>query len=222
LTNPTNPEPFFIAENRALDMVNSVAAPWGEQIEWLGSGYDLLSWLEKSGLVARDVAKRMRDETPPGALDEVAAQARDLREWFRIFVAANAGRRIEPSALAELGNLNRLIAGDATYRQIEPLPAKMLQPAPDGQGGYISSLHLQRHRKWRGAQDLLLPIAEAMSEMICGVNFEQVKNCEGPNCTLWFHDTSKNRSRRWCTMAMCGNRAKAAAHRARMRSDRQE
>ncbi|MEL6323421.1 MAG: CGNR zinc finger domain-containing protein, partial [Pseudomonadota bacterium] len=36
---------------------------------------------------------------------------------------------------------------------------------------------------------------------------------EGPTCTLYFHDVSKNHKRRWCSMDICGNRAKAAAHR---------
>lgn len=65
---------------------------------------------------------------------------------------------------------------------------------------------------------LLLPLAEAMGDLICHADFEQVKICEGPTCTLWFNDVSKNHTRRWCSMAVCGNRAKAAAHRAKNRS----
>jgi len=42
-----------------------------------------------------------------------------------------------------------------------------------------------------------------------------VKNCEGPTCTMLFLDTTKGHARRWCTMAVCGNRAKQASHRAR-------
>jgi hypothetical protein len=41
--------------------------------------------------------------------------------------------------------------------------------------------------------------------------------CEAGNCSLWFLDVSKGHARRWCSMAICGNRAKAAAHRARAR-----
>ncbi|MBD2103918.1 CGNR zinc finger domain-containing protein [Leptolyngbya sp. FACHB-261] len=36
--------------------------------------------------------------------------------------------------------------------------------------------------------------------------------CEGANCTFWFHDRTKSHARRWCSMAICGNRAKATSH----------
>ena len=70
------------------------------------------------------------------------------------------------------------------------------------------------------AQDLLLPIAEAMGDLLCNVDFASVRKCESPACTLWFRDVSKNHTRRWCSMAICGNRAKAAAHRAKVRAAR--
>jgi predicted RNA-binding Zn ribbon-like protein len=43
----------------------------------------------------------------------------------------------------------------------------------------------------------------------------RVRRCAHPECVLYFHDTSPKRSRRWCSMATCGNRAKAARHYAR-------
>jgi len=211
MTKSIRPQPLLIADHCGLDFLNSIAAPWGEQIEWLGDGADLLTWLEQAGLIPQD-------ET----LDEVAAHARDLREWFREFVAAHAGQKIELSALTSLDKLNRLIAGDEAYRQIEPRLAKTHNATQQNRETRNSSLQWQRHRHWRAPEDLLLPIAEAMGDLICQASFERVKNCEGPKCTLWFHDTSKNHTRRWCTMAVCGNRAKAAAHRAKMRTNRQE
>ena len=42
------PPPFFVGDDLALDFLNSVAAPWGEQIEWLASGGDLIAWLEQA------------------------------------------------------------------------------------------------------------------------------------------------------------------------------
>ncbi|MDT8912894.1 CGNR zinc finger domain-containing protein [Amycolatopsis sp. PS_44_ISF1] len=43
----------------------------------------------------------------------------------------------------------------------------------------------------------------------------RVRHCAHPECVLYFYDTSPKRSRRWCSMATCGNRAKAARHYAR-------
>ena len=207
------PEPLFIADDPALDLLNSVGAPWGTHIEWLGGGRELLVWLEQAGLVPTEVSMRFREETSPEALDDVAAQACELREWFRAFVAAHAGRRLGPAALADVDKINRLLARDETYRQIEP-------QGMNSRGTRSSSFQWRRHRRWRTPEDLLLPIAEAMADLICHADFERVKNCGGPTCTMWFHDVSKNHTRRWCTMAVCGNRAKAAVHRAKKRAVR--
>ncbi|HEY6735223.1 MAG TPA: CGNR zinc finger domain-containing protein, partial [Roseiarcus sp.] len=43
---------------------------------------------------------------------------------------------------------------------------------------------------------------------------------EGANCTLVFVDRTRRRGRRWCSMALCGNRAKQAAHRHRLKTKR--
>ncbi len=210
MTEAIRPKPLFIADNHALDLLNSVGAPWGTEIEWLGDGRDLLDWLDQAGLVPPDVLAGFREKTSPDVLDGIAAQARDLREWFRAFIATHSGRGLEPTVLADLDKINRLLARDETYRQIEPRAIE----AQDAGG---SSLQWRRHRRWRTPEDLLLPIAEAMADLICQADLERVKNCEGPTCTMWFHDVSKNHTRRWCTMAVCGNRAKAAAHRAKKR-----
>ncbi len=56
---------------------------------------------------------------------------------------------------------------------------------------------------WLAADDLLRMLTRAP---------DRIKQCAHENCVLWFHDTSKNGTRRWCSMAACGNRAKAARH----------
>jgi predicted RNA-binding Zn ribbon-like protein len=44
---------------------------------------------------------------------------------------------------------------------------------------------------------------------------ERIHRCRGPDCILWFLDTSRNGTRRWCSMDVCGNRSKVRRHRAR-------
>ena len=48
---------------------------------------------------------------------------------------------------------------------------------------------------------------------------DRVKHCENPDCALWFFDTTRNGTRRWCSMAACGNRMKARRHYRRTRSN---
>jgi predicted RNA-binding Zn ribbon-like protein len=54
-----------------------------------------------------------------------------------------------------------------------------------------------------------------MAQLVCDEDFQKVKACEGHRCTLIFVDRTRGRARRWCSMSVCGNRAKQAAHRAR-------
>jgi predicted RNA-binding Zn ribbon-like protein len=72
-------------------------------------------------------------------------------------------------------------------------------------------------RRWRSPEALLLPIGEAMANFVCEESLEDVKACEGASCTLMFADHTRQRTRRWCSMAICGNRAKQAAHRSRLK-----
>ncbi|HVN02603.1 MAG TPA: ABATE domain-containing protein [Caulobacteraceae bacterium] len=200
------PAPLLIADDVSLDFLNTIASPAGAPIEWLASGEDLLAWLTQTGLVPDDVVAAMRRATKPAELDGVAAQARDLREWFRSFVRAHKGAPLTPAALSQLAPLNQLLARDERYDALTPDPA--------GGGG----LALETRRRWREPTALLLPIAHAMAELIATADFTRVKACENPSCTLVFHDKSHRGGRRWCSMAVCGNRAKQAAHRHRMKA----
>jgi predicted RNA-binding Zn ribbon-like protein len=64
---------------------------------------------------------------------------------------------------------------------------------------------------------LLGPVAEAASNLLCYGNPAYVKKCENPACVLYFYDGTKNHSRRWCSMKACGNRTKVASFYQRQR-----
>jgi predicted RNA-binding Zn ribbon-like protein len=71
-------------------------------------------------------------------------------------------------------------------------------------------------RRWRSPESLLQPIGEVMATLVTQEDFAHIKSCEGPSCTLLFADHTRGHSRRWCSMDLCGNRAKQAAHRRRI------
>ena len=143
----------------------------------------------------------------PGELNKVADQARALREWFRRFVHKHMGRPLPPKALQELGPLNKLLQGDEAFSQI----SRHREREGD-------RLELRAMRRWRSPESLLLPIGEALAKFVCEEDFARVKACEGHRCTLVFADHSRMQARRWCSMAICGNRAKQAAHRNRLKN----
>jgi predicted RNA-binding Zn ribbon-like protein len=198
---------IFIADSLGLDFLNSVATPVDAPIDWLDSGDGLLRWLAEAKLVPADALEELKARAMPGELDEVADQARALREWFRGFVRKHMGRPLPPKALAELEPLNKLLRRDETFSQISRHHER------DG-----DRFALQVMRRWRSAESLLLPIAEALAKFVVEEDFARVKACEGQNCTLVFADHTRGQARRWCSMAICGNRAKQAAHRIRLKN----
>jgi predicted RNA-binding Zn ribbon-like protein len=197
------PEPFFFADAVGLDFLNSIATPADEPVEWISSGDDLLEWLEKAGLIGKNVPKAVRECALPGELDAVAAQARALREWFRAFVEAHTGKKLEARSVAELGPLNRVLRRDEQFGQVEV--GSRSDPG----------LHYVTQRRWRSPEALLFPIATAIADVICNEDFGKIRACEGHKCTVFFADHTRGGVRRWCSMAICGNRAKQAAHRER-------
>jgi len=200
--------PIFVADAKGIDFLNSRATPFDTPVEWLGSGDDLIAWLKAADLAPADVLKDFKASALPGELDAVAAQARSLREWFRGFVQRHMGKALKASALNELEPLNRILERDETYGQIG-----LAQDA--ARRG--SRLVWLEKRRWRSSDSLLLPIARAIAKVICNEDFKLIKACEGHACTLTFVDRTKSHRRRWCSMAVCGNRAKQAALRERLR-----
>jgi predicted RNA-binding Zn ribbon-like protein len=199
----------FIADSVGLDFLNSVATRDGQRVEWLGSGADFLAWLEQSKLVPLEILESARARGVSGELDRVADKARRLREWFREFVHARKGRRLEVADVRDVAPLNELLARDEGFGQ--------LVPGADG-----SALALRTQRRWRLPDMLLLPVAESLARVISEEDFTHVKVCEGPSCTLMFADRMHRHARRWCSQEVCGNRAKQAAYQQRMRSNRKK
>jgi predicted RNA-binding Zn ribbon-like protein len=207
----TRPPRMFIADSRGLDFLNSIGTPEDTIVEWLANGEDLLAWLQEAKLIDPADAAANRAKAFPGELDEVAAQARALREWFRDFVLAHMGRPLTAKALDLLEPLNRVLERDDAYGAI------VARPAHFHDHNDKSVLEWRPLRRWSAPNSLILPIAQAMAELVCSEDFSLVKGCEGKLCTLLFLDRTHGRARRWCSMSICGNRAKQAALRIRTR-----
>lgn len=199
------PPAIFVGDSLGLDFLNSIATPVDTVMDWIDSGEGYLSWLEQSRLVPGNVLRDMRARALPGELDKIADQARSLREWFRGFVRRHRGRPLTTDSLAELEPLNRLLDRDEAFTQIV------------SQSTRRGPFKLQAVRRWRNPDALLLPVGEALARLVCSEDFSHVKACEGPACTLLFADHTRGHARRWCSMAICGNRAKQAAHRNRLK-----
>ena len=129
--------------------------------------------------------------------DVRAAQA--VREALRALLLANNGWPADPGAVE---TLNRAAGRARVVVRFEESGAARLEPAAGGIDGAIGSL--------------LGIVYRAMADG----TWERFKACRLDTCHWAFYDASKNRSGAWCTMAECGNRAKARAFRARKRASR--
>jgi predicted RNA-binding Zn ribbon-like protein len=206
--NDDKQPPFFIAESLALDFLNTVATPVNTPVDWIDCGDGLLAWLEQARLVPAEALQALKAQALPGEFDMVASQARALREWFRAFVMARAGRKLRRGDLRELEPLNHLLARDERFDEIVA-----------GTKGEGSVLVTHTSRRWRSPESLLLPIGMELARFVCEDDLTYLKSCEGSSCTLLFVDRARGRARRWCSMAICGNRAKQIAHRNRRKAN---
>ena len=207
---PSRPPALFIAGPLGIDFLNSVAIPLDSVVDWIGDGKDYLDWLQQAGLLTSNDISIIKCNFSAGELDKIAQRARELREWFRAFVKSHKGKPLLPAALKKLKPLNDLLELNQVYWSIVP---KM--PRDDSEAPLPSAFRLRPQRRWRTPESLLAPLAEEIAKVICSADFTYIKACEGKSCILFFYDDTPRHKRRWCSMAVCGNRAKQKSYRKR-------
>jgi len=194
---------LFVADSPGLDFLNSIATPVDTPVDWIGDGAGLVAWLRQAQIVPARTLDEIEKSASVKSLDSVAARARELREWLRRFVVKHKGRPLAIHNAEELEPLNALLRQDQSYYQLVV-----------GE----RAIHLEAQHRWSSPDSLLIPIAETIARMISEEDFTHIKACEGHACTLIFADHTRARGRRWCSMGICGNRAKVSAHRKRQRA----
>jgi predicted RNA-binding Zn ribbon-like protein len=154
----------------------------------------LITWKLQEELISQEQADGLRQwaKEHPDEAEAIHARAVELREAiFRIFQARSQGRELEA---ADLDALNKELS--ESWRNMQ------LIPQPDGFGcGWPDSGQAPDTALWLASH--------SAATLLKSENLKRVKVCASPTCDWLFIDASKNRSRRWCDMASCGNRAKA-------------
>ncbi|TYC63085.1 hypothetical protein FMN63_28945 [Stappia sp. BW2] len=201
------PAPFLVGENPALDFLNSVAKPRSERYDWLETGPDLLDWLVATGLASESELATFRQAATAPALEEARQEIVAFRDRFRLFIEEVCGSPLTDVGHPVIAEINTTLARGPRFLQIAP--------AEKSDASTAQPLTLLDRHPLTEPRDLIVRIAFAAARLIAEADFRYVRNCEGPSCTLYFLDISKNHKRRWCSMEVCGNRAKAAAYRKR-------
>lgn len=194
--------PEFIGGVACLDFANTLDGRATQHPrEYLHTYADLLRWAGHAGLLDAATARRLAT-TAPAAADAALRSALDLREAiFRVFAAVGRGGQ---AAAADLVVTQRGYAAAMAAARL----------APDG-GGY----------GWEfGGDDpdrVWWPVAVSAAELLTSGPLDRVKACAAEaGCIGLFLDTSKNSSRRWCSMETCGLEAKVQRQAIRRRAAR--
>lgn len=187
----TMAEPPMLGDHLAMDLLNTEArSPSGDIVDFWPSGQDVLAWLSRAGVAVGPVNTSLDHQA-------LLTKAVALRALARRLI----GRRKLGEGLDDVGGLNAY------------LHAYNTTPHLGIDSGH--QLVLSRRPCGDSTASVLGPIAQAVAELLVEGNFDLVKQCEHPDCILWFYDRTKAHKRRWCSMASCGNRHKAAQFRKR-------
>ncbi|HOX25770.1 MAG TPA: ABATE domain-containing protein [Candidatus Krumholzibacteria bacterium] len=205
VTDPNPPqEPFDLSSGSlCLDFANTWSDRGRPETDRLASYDQLVAFAVQSEAVGRQAGEGLRDLAagdPAGAY-RALARARGLRDvLYRLFSNLAAGR---PIAAADLARLNEALGPALARLRIAPEDGAFAWHWNDAAPGDLDRP--------------LAPIVRSAAELLTGERRARVRECDADGCTWLFIDTSRNRSRRWCSMASCGNRAKARRHYQRRR-----
>ena len=201
VARPSRPAFAFVGERLWLDFVNTDG---GAQPDTMADFDHLVAWLETAIALDAERASMMRRRAiqQPSGATAALMDARRVRSALRVL--AERGAVAPQVRLEALGEINRVLGRSAGTRRLEVRAdgtfARSFVPVGDAFAG------------------LMIPIVESAADALILGELARVRRCADPRCARVFYDNTKNAARRWCDMSTCGNRAKAARHRARIKS----
>lgn len=188
MSSVTSGTPLFIANNLALDFINTEYGVGPRHCDCFEDDHSVIEWLRLAGLLPDG-----SNSAPPGLL-KLALALRDNAKT--VILAAKTGSSADPAVI------NQVLEAGRPTNELEWDKAS-------------NTFRIVQRRQSMNAASLLEPVAQALVHLLSNEDLQLVRECEAHDCTLFFHDLTKSHRRRWCSMAACGNRMKAAAHRAR-------
>jgi predicted RNA-binding Zn ribbon-like protein len=178
-----------------LDFANTVEPRMSlEAVDYLAGYSDLVAWSAHAEAVDETTAELLLQEAErrPAAAAATFAWAIAVREaLYLVFAAVAAGRRPDES---DLDTLNTALAAALAHARVVVAP-----------GGFS----WEWERRAEALDQMLWPISRSALELLTSSDIHRVKDCgRHGGCGWLFVDTSKNGSRRWCSMEVCGRQDK--------------
>jgi predicted RNA-binding Zn ribbon-like protein len=179
----------------SLDFVN-LPFTSGDPVPHATSWLELIDFLAEKEIVSGDRGEQLRSlpESDPAAAALLLTSAERLSHGLRFaFRAVASNHRIHREWVEPV---NEILAVTEGHDELEW----------DG-----SHWRLGFQAKEEGLEWLLAAIARSGAEIISEGGGRKLRRCDNPQCNLLFYDDSRTHRRRWCSMALCGNRSKVAA-----------
>jgi predicted RNA-binding Zn ribbon-like protein len=197
------PNPFqLVAGDLALDFANTLDSRYDPErrLELLPSYDRFIAFAWQSGVLNRAQAQRLLKQTGEAEGQLVLTRVIDLREALHFLFLSVATKERPPRSALE--SLNRFLADVRLPQSIEWEKGKFHRLPADLVSTPVGPL---------------VPIVEAAAALLTSPDVTHVRECSFHTCRWLFLDRSKNHTRRWCDMKICGNRAKAQRFYARQR-----
>ena len=197
---PKLPKPFeLIAGHPALDLVNTLDNRFDPEklVDLIPDYVSLLRFTHQSSLITdRQLRKLRRLQTTPQQQAATLTNTIRLRESLAAIIYAQLDHPVdqEKHLQSQLTHLETVLKQAASQLHLTSTPT---------------------HFEWtlkgisRNPDSPFLLLAQAASQLLTSPELAQLRACASPACRWLFLDISKNHSRRWCDMKICGNRNKA-------------
>ena len=195
---------LWVGGHRLLDYVNTEVMGKGGRIDLISDFADFVHWLaESEALTAEAAAVALREWGGASEREGAVARAREFRAALRGMVERiSRGKSVPQTVLDEI---NRVVGKSRGERELLRVRGRFVE---------------RFWPEYREPIDLMIPIADSASDLLCHADLSLVKRCENAACVLYFYDQTKNHARRWCSMNICGNRMKVAAFYERQKRQR--
>jgi predicted RNA-binding Zn ribbon-like protein len=195
---------LFVGNYLCLDFINTEMVQAGQPVDRLSNFHNLVAWLVQSQTLEGKQAEAIlgdwkNSRKAESTLKDAAKLRASLRELAERLVK---GKAVSQATVAAI---NQWLTHQTGHAELKCTRGRFEK-------------HFQA--EFREPAQLLWPVAESACDLLCYGDLTLVKKCENVACVLFFYDTTKNHSRRWCSMSACGNRMKVAAHYQRLREAR--
>lgn len=204
---PSRGHAHDVSLDDTFDFLNTDDLENGFRLERLPTLDHALDWFVRRGVIHGEGADRVRDLA--ASSPEIAA-----RDLLRIYAVRGALREVADAIVEE--RPPRPGALDTVNRALHARQVIELVPAPDG------CVSVDHRHVGDPIDDALARLADPLVLELTTGHPERIRICDNDRCRWVFFDASRTGRRRWCDMATCGNRAKAARHRARSKGESAE